>query len=56
MGTFVALFEHPPVHTVQQCPTCLSFIPVRLALGAPGVIRTHAPLLRRYFALSAVLP
>ena len=20
MGTFVALFEHPPVHTVQQYP------------------------------------
>ena len=29
---------------------------VRVALGAPGVIRTHDPLLRRYFALSAVLP
>ncbi len=24
--------------------------------SAPGVIRTHDPLLRRYFALSAVLP
>ncbi len=29
---------------------------MRVALGTPGVIRTRDPLLRRYFALSAVLP
>ncbi len=65
------MLSEDPLATERSTPTCVGTIRRAGLIGktssvhphvrgddasAPGVIRTHDPLLRRYFALSAVLP